>query len=344
MADTERINAGPTAWRNWQSHSAGIESDRRYESAFYCDTTFTGDQVQAGPYLLINTIAHGSQEDGPAIVLRTDWFLEWDVDASINETDDSRYVGGTADDEVASLLALALGTRVRAGGRVREWRNEDPLGRPVEYDRHPSRPPRAPGPAVVPCLSEPRNLESAAALLGGYGVIDPGKAVRLARSARLYSSAIWIADADPNMAWLLLVSAVETAASTTDARRGATRRFCDFLAERAPDPPPVRAPWSTVDWTRLGELAASIYDMRSRALHDGRPFPDPMLRAPRWETNLENDLDEGASAGYIERPDGIAQFSHDAVWSSADMPMLLWVFEYIVRGSLQGWWLDLSRA
>jgi hypothetical protein len=61
---------------------------------------------------------------------------------------------------------------------------------------------------------------------------------------------------------------------------------------------------------------------------------------------MDNDLDpnEEASAGYIERNDGIAQFSHDAVWSSADMPMLLWVFEYIVRRSLQDWWSDLSGA
>jgi hypothetical protein len=76
-----------------------------------------------------------------------------------------------------------------------------------------------------------------------------------------------------------------------------------------------------------------------------RPFPVPMLQAPRMETNKGNEPDgRPQSAGYIERADGIATFSHDAIWASADMPMLWWVFEYIVREALVRWWKGLSSS
>ena len=73
-----------------------------------------------------------------------------------------------------------------------------------------------------------------------------------------------------------------------------------------------------------------IYDWRSRALHDGVPFPAPMCQAPK-------KLDDG----HEEFLDGVAASSHGGSWVFEDLPMLLHVFEHIVRGTLLAWWRSL---
>lgn len=339
----ERVEKGPTAWRNWQVHAGPSDDDlpRWFESAVYSDCAIQGLEVAAGPYRFLNTLAHAGSGGGPAVVLRTEWQLVFDVDPSIDETDESRYVGGTSDDEMAALLSLSLGRRFRAGGRIREWSETDPLGRPLEYDRHPQVPLGSPRGRVIPQLGDLVDIGSGRELLARYGDLRADDAVRLARAARLYADALWVADSDPNTAWLWLVGAVE-AASKTPARGKVTRRFLDFLERHQPPPPTQRAPWTRIDWERLPELLRSVYAARSNALHDGKPFPAPMLEVPRWETNEDNEPDERPpSSGHIERPDGIASFSHGGTWASADIPMLLWVFEHVVRGSLLSWWRAL---
>lgn len=117
------------------------------------------------------------------------------------------------------------------------------------------------------------------------------------------------------------------------------------MKEHSPGPPEPRAPWAQVDWDRLPRLLSAIYDARSRALHNGKPFPGPMLDPPRMESNEGSELDERSqSTGYIERADGIGTFAYDAIWSSADIPMLLWVFGHMVRSALQHWWEGLTTT
>jgi hypothetical protein len=331
VGDSDTISAGPSGWLNWQGHrlvragqqrhghrqgyTHGPSSGERFESALYSDAEIHGNEVVAGPYKFINTMAHAGEGGGPVLVLRSEWHLEWDLDPSRNETDDSRYVGGSTDDEMAALMSLAIGRRLRAGGVVRTWRDGDPIGRPQEYDRQPQIPIRSRRGSVIPCLRDPVNFELARDLVRAYGQLGPDEAVSLARAARLYSNAVWVADSDPNAAWLWLVSAVETAATASNTGVGAGKRFRRFMKAHQPSPPDPRAPWTRIEWAQLDSLLPAIYNARSRALHNGKPFPDPMLRPPRWESSEGNEADgRTQSAGYIERPDGIASFSHDAVW------------------------------
>ena len=45
------------------------------------------------------------------------------------------------------------------------------------------------------------------------------QAIALVRSARLYQDALWLAESEPNLSWLLLVSAIETAANLWRSRK-----------------------------------------------------------------------------------------------------------------------------
>ena len=173
------------------------------------------------------------------------------------------------------------------------------------------------------------------------------------------------------MAWLLLVSAIETAADRWDQSQssaidrlryskpdlvksieercpdlllivadqiadtiGATRKFIAFTLRFLPPEPPLRPEkWLQVVWEEadLKRSLRKIYGYRSKALHTGVPFPAPMCQPPR---------PFGPTAP-TERPVGLATRTLGAVWLREDMPMSLHIFEYIARKALQSWWSSL---
>jgi len=46
--------------------------------------------------------------------------------------------------------------------------------------------------------------------------------------------------------------------------------------------------------------------------------------------------------GYPEKSLGLATQSQGAIWNAEDTPMLLHLFEYIVRKSLLAWWKKMA--
>jgi hypothetical protein len=219
--------------------------------------------------------------------------------------------------------------------------------------------------------------------MSSFPTLRADQAIALVRSARLYQDALWLAESEPNQSWLLLVSAVETAAnlwhSTNDspldrligsrpdfveyldrtgveglancvAREfadsiGVGKKFREFLLEYLPDPPEKRPPeWAQVDWTAdsLGKGFNKIYQYRSKALHDGMPFPAPMCRAP---VKLDKSWEAFGETPYGLRRSPVGGVSElGGVWLSKDIPMLLHTFEYIVRHVLNRWWSSMSGA
>jgi hypothetical protein len=201
--------------------------------------------------------------------------------------------------------------------------------------------------------------------------LKPPDATALIKSARLYQDAIWIAESEPALAWVLMVSSIETAAGHwrkqkessverlkafnkdlvgTLARSGgdtlvetvacaisdvigSTKKFCDFSIEHLPLPPETRPalfiqhPW---DVEVFRDSFKTIYSWRSNALHGGISFPLPMCEPPM---KFENQ--------FAEKPPGLATGAKGAVWMAKDTPMLLHLFEYIVRNSLIKWWNSL---
>jgi hypothetical protein len=399
MVNTGVMSGGPMAWRNWQAWRQSEESQptpsadpaegvqvelgkpnipRMYETALYGDASVVGLATGLGPYSVLNTIHHARAATGQAgaglfLILRVEDHLKYLApDPGTLSTDTSNFTGGNVDDEMASLIALALGMRCRAGGPIRFWYPErsDPLGQPLEFDHYPPvlLPSRRP---IVPRLRTQKSLDEAHELLQTYGYLAADDAVALARASRMYAQALWVADADPNLAWILLVGALETAAvhggdgprlsylqrveqgwpelaeilhevDQSQADRiakmlatttRATRRFLDFMTRFDPGPPEERPTWGRVEWSELRDHLALIYKYRSAALHAGEPFPPPMSEAP-----FVGD-DEIAS----EIPLGLGAWSLGGAWQIEHTPMLLATFEYIARGALLAWWKQLHQ-
>lgn len=363
---------GTLAWRNWRAWAEGEPRTEGWESALYSDVQFERD-LEVGPYKFIPTFPSWDRGLALAVVLRADFHLHGDgFSPDMTRTDASRYHGGTIPDELAALAGLALGARLRSGGDTRAWfrDGEDPLGRPVEFDhRRPYLPEPARGWPVLPRLTGSRSLSDAAELLNKFPELDDRKAVALVRAARMHGRAAWVADDDPNLAWIYLVGALEAAAGQykpvkrTKLERvqnaepalaelllteggpelaekaaehlvvglRAKDRFLAFLETYLPEPPPDRPEGAArVDWDAMGQHALTIYDYRSRALHAGLPFPAPMCEHARGE-------DE---SGPSETPPGLSTWALDGSWLAADAPMLLSTFEYVARGALCRWWAD----
>ncbi len=291
----------------------------------------------------------------------------------MSKTDESLYHGGELADEVTALASLSLGIRLLNGGITREFGlDNDPYGRPREWAR-------APRPIlqfrnnqpILPSVAGSRSLE----LLERLETIprmEPTRYVSLIRACRSYQEALWLAESEPNLAWLLLVSAIETAAndvygtesSLSERLRnvkpdlasrleevggrkhlqmvadeiahtlGATKKFIDFVMRFLPEPPRDRPEGSScrLDWTEsnLRKVLGKVYHYRSRALHAGIPFPEPMFRPPFGMKPGE----PGSEVPFV----GLGTYSTGGTWIPKDVPINLHSFHYITRHVLLSWW------
>jgi hypothetical protein len=213
-------------------------------------------------------------------------------------------------------------------------------------------------------------LEDALAFLEMYPSLNVEDAVTLVRSARGYEDALWVADGDPELSWLRLISAVETAALRWSRGLGESaeetlasswpelwavflragdvpptlidetaqlvrsgKRFREFLLAYLPQPPERRPVYGAIDWDDMPRHLRAIYSARSKALHAGTPLPVPMIDVPR--ALGEDDV----PAECI----GTALSSRGAVWLPKDAPMHLHVFAYIAGEALRNWWRSLKQ-
>lgn len=365
--------SGPASYVNWRRKIDNVEPRGGYETAVFTDARILGMEPEGyGPYQFLNTITVDDTLGvaRPAIVLRVDLFGKVTL-SDLGGTDERGYHAGWLDDELAAVLSLCLGIRAAAGDQTREFGPNDERGLPCGIRWRPN-PVLAPfrGASVVPSVVGQHNLELVAPFKGFFQ-LSPDAAEAVIRAARLYQQGLWIAESDQNIAWIMLSSAVETAANywrrvedaPADRLRawkpdladriaaaseelltevaavvaplaGATKKFLDFLLTFCPPPPERRPPeWFQLNWSRTGLRAAfnKVYSYRSRALHAGIPFPSPMGWAPM--PFGESFAEKGAGAA------GTGVHS----WSAEDLPILLHTFEYIVRHSLLSWWKSLPR-
>lgn len=289
------------------------------------------------------------------------------------EAEVSGWTGGTLGDQMAALLSLALARRVRCGGVVRQgFAPGDPLGQPTTlWHRTPVlvEPLRAP---MLPGIADNAELGHANKLLEMYSTLGAEDAAALTRAAGQYADALWWADADPRFAWLKLVSALEAGANGADlalvdgdpvallrrhrghlygelnridpaavevtARHlartlGVEAKFLAFTLEHAPEPPASRPQGALVDFDALEAPLKVIYDLRSRDLHDGIPFPWPLCEPP-----------DAGTDGVYERFAGLAVQSQGGTWPATRLPMYLHTFAHIVGGVLRNWWRALPTA
>lgn len=363
---------GPYAYENWKAALAGSQSNGASECPLFTDAHVTGDLTSGyGPYQFFNTVAIGPPgELKPGLVLRMEHHIDEDpADLPMDKTTTERYHGGSLKDELAALLSLSLGIRLKAGGSTRLFEPDgDPKGRPHAWEFHKNpillkstgrRP-------ILPNMDRSQSLNDDR-LLGTLPQLTPDMANALVRASRQYQDGIWISESEPRLSWIMFVSAVESAADhwrgkndlpvdrlrdsvpelipvlersgghalveevarQLSNRMGAAKIFVDFLLTFLPPPPPVRPP----SWAQIswerGDLARSF-----RKIYDWRS------RALHGGTPFPRPMcmEPAFDQGYAERPPGLAAASMGGVWVASDTPMVLHTFEYIVRGALQGWW------
>lgn len=371
---------GAIVYDNWvafNARSAGGGTSAggdTMEHPLFTDVRLVDDAADGlGPYQLINALNEPDRHpELPGAFFRYSYYGE-SLHGPMDRTDFERYHGGSIEDEVAALVSLSLAARFKAGSASRWFKvGGDPKGRPWsirQFKNDPSlvRPLHGP---ILPGFGGQRTLSNLP-LLRRLAELTPAQSVALVGAARQYQEAVWAADSDPNLTWLLLVSAAEVAANQWRAESeapidrlraskpeiesllieencehvlpqlavliapymGATRKFVDFLLAFCPPPPLGRPPVEVqVSWERasLSRSLAKIYDYRSRALHAGTAFPAPLCRAPHY-TGTDTE----------ERPIGLAAGFLGSVWMAADLPMMLHVFEYIVREALRSWWASM---
>lgn len=378
---------GPIAWLNWRAQRAGLPPRREssptgvgalsplwLEYALYSDAFIVGE-IDVGPFHIQGTWPMQAPAVGQAalaVTLRsTDHLLDPDYTMPRPEKhDDSAYFGGDTGDELAGILALALGQRMRSGGPIRErYSGHDSEGRHRESHH---RPPVLVAPhtsAMITPVDLQARLGDARELLETYGQLPGEAAISLARAASQYADALWFADVDPRISWLKLVGALEAGANRwnrqpsevdidrirrlwpelAEAMSGcpqdakaqiakllsgqikATAKFVSFLTTFAPDPP-VRRPGGAnrFDWSQLAQAARTIYELRSRDVHEGVPFPEPLCSPPR--EYVQPDAVEPEKIG------GLGSRALGGYWPAERLPMYLHLFAYITRGALLNWW------
>ena len=78
----------------------------------------------------------------------------------------------------------------------------------------------------------------------------------------------------------------------------------------------------------LGAIVRTLYGHRSKALHEGRPFPLPMCVPPFASDGVA-----------MERPFALSGMGGQ--WAAEDRPIHLHVFAYWVRHALLMWWDEM---
>jgi hypothetical protein len=334
------------------------------EYPIFSDASIDGVWVHPGcPFSFIGTRREiPTIRRTPAAVVRmTHYFAHGNDDLT-----PPPYHAGAIQDELAALMSLCLGVRAKTTHTyTRTFHEGDPYGQPI-CTEEPLRVPEPPlwGREVAPRLLGSRNLATMP-LFDTLPTMRPRDAGILVAAARLYQEGVWGSNLDPARTWLLLVSAVETAAGHTasvaaspiermQAARpdlaqilvkaggvalaekvadqiadymGSTAKFVNFLLKYIPEPPSPRVIDSNlqVSWTHkdLKRAFSQIYGYRSKTLHGGVAFPAPLCASP---IDIE------------ELPFNIAASVRKHV------PMLLHVFEHIVRGALLNWWRTMIEA
>jgi hypothetical protein len=227
---------------------------------------------------------------------------------------------------------------------------------------------------MLPGVDRPAELGAAAPFIEQYGAMSAPDAAVLVRAASQFADALWFADADPRLAWLKLVGAVETAANDWDRKRAAGGRETSLERLRRHMPDAAAALADCPD-----EVQAEIADQLAGLVKATAKFHDFLLaflppppslrpsdadqRVPWTREELSkpiktiyrhrsNDVHEGIPfpaplceppyhrQGSVppERFEWEGAWAAGGYWPAEDMPMYLHTFAILVGGALRLWW------
>jgi hypothetical protein len=360
--------AAPPSYLNWKLCMAGAPRTATVEAAIY---TWILGEYETGPLKFINTLADPRHQTSlrPGIVLRFSCYWPPRGYARVAGTKDGHYHGGDYLDEIAALTSLALGIRAQAGPITREfWDGGDPLGHPTILSGMKPIPTlgQSVGDLMLPRIREPANLTNLS-MLGKIPRLTRDVAGAVIKCARSYQSALWFADSNPEMSWLFLVSAIETAAGywakknfkghdaglADDVKSvleehgcpisvhaplanllrehtKATKKFTAFLVNFLPEPPPEdKRPHENV---RVKYVAGELEE-DFKAIYGYRSralhnsIPFPYPMCVPPNAQIKE-----------ERNFSLGASARGATWDFTKYrPLMFHTFEHIARGALQQW-------
>jgi hypothetical protein len=367
-------STGPISYKHWIGFNNGEDIQRTVEYPLFSEQWITGEILDGcGPYRLFNTVPmYRGNFVTPQFILRVDEHITDKPNISHN-TDVSTYHGGWVADEIASLLSLNLGARIKAGAYSRVFHpREDPKGHPCGHFMHndPVMIRNLDCKQIIPYQKNPFSIEQAH-LLNQYCNLSPGGALALIKSARLYQDALWISESQPAFSWLFFVSAIEMAANHWQQKKakaierlkaerpeliellepynselpkkvaklisdyiGATKKFTDFIIHFFPDPPIERP-------NERDQIIWEEEDMRKylKVIYGLRS--DALHKGTPFPMPMCMAPSGPSNAVYCEKPTNTAMMTLGSTWAAKDLPMYLHVFEYIVRNALLKWWNSL---
>jgi hypothetical protein len=370
----EGIADGPACYANYRAVGQSVRGV--VEVVLYSDAYFIGEVTHgAGPVVLLNPIGFDAGRIGPAIILRLTIYSGFGPDLKGPLKGNlSRFTGATPWDEIACLLSLVHGARLVAGGVVREFDSPGSFGTPY-VDREPPKiylSSRLAGP-MLPWVAEKKEIT--AGLLPSIGSLRPEEALALVRSARSYRDALWVADADPQLAWLLFVSALEVIATRVAARndddvearlRTAAPEIAVALDEigagAAAKMAPLLAPLvkSTARFLRLFEVFPPVPpERRPPEGFQFRPWDTAMVKALKavygWRSQAlhmgipfpppmcQPPHFQGRDwQAPCETVPGLGAHIQLGSWTRDQMPFGLHLFEHITRTTIVRWWASVS--
>ena len=365
----------PVLLHNWNAFLAGEPPKAVEEYPFFSDSYLVGS-LHGSSFPFEVVISMRLETADPRVPVAFLQYSVCEIPEHPTEPQDSRWHGGEAVDEIAALLSLVFGIRLKAGGCWRvfdaDWVT-DPRGQfllanavndPVLLKRNDMRRPVLPM-AVSKCCDI--GEAAAVSLVETVPALPSDLATSLILAARRYQDGLWIAESDTSLAWVQMVSAVEVAAHCWHQGSGSpeerVREFNPKLAELL----------ENVSSKHFIEVANLIVDYMGATrkfrdfLIEHLPNP-PESRPPDWGriswdsselkkvfnkiyTCRSKALHSGIAfplpmceppykhedGTYNEIPIGLNTSTPSAAWEHKNM-IMLHAFTYIVRGALLNWW------
>src|SRR4051794_19319699 len=116
----EQNAEGSFSYQNWKASLSGQPWESIFEYPLFTDAYLIGEITEGfGPYQIINTVPIPNVSSvRPALILRVENHVQFDV-PQMDKTKDENYHGGSEVDEIAALISLCLGIRLKAGGATR---------------------------------------------------------------------------------------------------------------------------------------------------------------------------------------------------------------------------------
>jgi hypothetical protein len=230
---------GTDAWRNWNAFNEQKPETENADDELYSDRHFVGEPSTHGPYSLAVILRPGWPGTTPAVRpairlhvgVHANLIPDVLIDGELVPANSDAYHGGTASDEIAALVSLTLGVRLRVAGTSRfsgiHGQGEHSS---IYLEVAPLANPRRPGREyIAAALNRPADLGQLDRL-DSFPGLDEEAQVELIRAARAYAAGLWWSNEDQNLAWLQFVTAVEIAANLRQKVRAALRslwKTCD---------------------------------------------------------------------------------------------------------------------